>query len=224
MRIMDIGTIGIIGGTGKQGSGLAKRWLNAGFDVIIGSRLSDKGEKVANQLKTAILENNTVGTVSGGDNQLAANADIIVLAIPADQVKPLIFPLIELLKDKIVFDLTVNVKFGKFPSAQKIEGTSVYEYIRDLFPQSKIVSCFKTISASSLASKEDLDQVDFQMTTHDDAIATAHHLSKAIGLRPVRVRGKNHAFTMERMVALAIQLNKEYPGSHVGFDLVKLKN
>ncbi len=214
------GTIGIIGGTGKQGSGIAKRLLREGNHIVIGSRLVERGKKVADDIRSVITD--TSGSITGGDNKTAVQSNIIILAIPADQVKPLIYPLKEDIKGKIVLDMAVNIKFGKFSRAMKIDGLSVFEYIRNLFPDSKIVSCFKTISAHSLNSDEELNLVDFQMSTDDEAIAIAAELSSSIGLKPIRIRGRVHAITIERMVALAIQINKEYPGSHTGFNLVNL--
>ncbi|MHA2250395.1 MAG: NADPH-dependent F420 reductase [Candidatus Kariarchaeaceae archaeon] len=217
---MTSGTIGIIGGTGKQGSGLAKRWLKVGHDILIGSRSVEKGKKRAGEILKEVGENK--GQISGGDNTFAAKADIVVLAIPADQVEPLVLPLSHLIENKVILDLTVNIKYGRYPKAEQFNGASVYEYIRELFPKSKVVSCLKTISAHSLASSEELNQIDFQMSMDDEAISIAHDLVQEIGLTPIRVRGKVHAFTIERMVALAIQINKEYPGSHVGYDLKHL--
>lgn len=221
---MEIGTIGIIGGTGKQGSGLAVRWALAGYDIKIGSRSLERGKEAAAKLLTEVQEKTeSHGNIHGGDNKFATESDIIVLAIPADQVEFLLSPLKDNLLNKVILDITVNLKYGKFPKALLFDGKSSYEYVRDLFPESKVVACFKTISAELLHSDSNLNQSDFQITLEDDALIVAAQLAKSIGLTPIRIRGKVHSHTLERMVALAIQINKEYPGSHAGYQMQDVK-
>ena len=221
---MEIGTIGIIGGTGKQGSGLAIRWAVAGYDIKIGSRSLERGEEAAEKLLSEVQgKTGSHGNISGGDNEFATTSDIIVLAIPADQVDFLLSPLKNNLLNKVILDITVNLKYGKFPKAVLLEGKSSYEYVRDLFPESEVVACFKTISAELLHADTDLNQSDFQIALNDAALMVATQLAKSIGLTPIRIRGKVHSHTLERMVALAIQINKEYPGSHAGYNIQDVK-
>src|SRR5438034_4178271 len=74
-------TIAIIGGTGKEGSGLAKRWANSGYRVIIGSRNAERAEQRADELNTEMG-----GTyLQGMDNLGAAHeANLIVVSVPYD--------------------------------------------------------------------------------------------------------------------------------------------
>ena len=213
-------SFGIIGGTGKQGTGLAKRLARLDYLVRIGSRSKSRGEDHATQL------NNELSTtlITGGDNEYAANADIVVLAIPFDQVEVLVMPLEKELSGKIVIDLTVNLTFGKFIKTNLENGMSSYEFVREQLPNSKVITSLKTISFVKLNASHQLDESDFEITTSDEAFDVVSNLVMKFGLRPVRIRGKTHAHTIERMVALSIQLNKEYPGSHVGFQLCDLKS
>ena len=68
-----------------------------------------------------------------------------------------------------------------------------------------------------LNSNEEMNQTDFQLSLDEPALELTSKLALAIGLTPVRIKGKVHAHTIERMVALAIQINKGYPGSHAGY-------
>ncbi|MDH5403148.1 MAG: NAD(P)-binding domain-containing protein [Candidatus Heimdallarchaeota archaeon] len=208
--------IGIVGGSGKQGTGITKRLANKGYEIIIGSRDPIKGNKIAEQLRNELND----GNIKGGSNIDALIADIIILAIPSNQVKDIVLPHKELIKNKIILDVTVNLIFGKIIKIELVENLCSYEMIRNLFPESMIVGCLKTISASTLNSDQNLHQVDFQMTTSDEAYDLTSKLVSEMGLQPVRVRGKYHAETIERMVAMAIQLNKTYPGSHTGYQLI----
>ena len=71
--------IAILGGTGKEGSGLGFRWAAAGHEVIIGSRLAEKGERAAEEMQSELPG----AAISGTDNATAAAAaELIVLSVP----------------------------------------------------------------------------------------------------------------------------------------------
>ncbi len=212
-------SIGIIGGTGRQGSAFAKRLQQQGYQVRIGSRSQERGSQFAENLNAE----RSSTAFSGGDNLYALQADVVVLAIPFDQVDVLVTPHADLLSGKIILDMTVNLKFGKFITTLLQDGKSSYEYIRDVLPDSHVVACLKTISYALLDTDVPLNQSDLHMTTSDEAFELSSKICQTIGLEVVRVRGKMHAHTIERMVALSIQLNKQYPGSHVGFQLTDIK-
>ena len=207
--------IGIIGGTGKQGSGLAKRLARAGYHVRIGSRQEEKGKQVAESIG---IEN-----LSGGSNEFAAKADIVVLTIPADQIEVLLEPLKPILKTKVVIDTIINLRFGKTVESVPFHGTSVYEFLNTFLDQSNVVTAFKTISASILGGDQSLNQSDFIITENDEIFEKISALSRAIGLQPLKIPSAYHATTIERMVALSIQLNKSYKGSHCGYLISDIK-
>ena len=79
-----IKTIAILGGTGDLGTGLARRWVQAGYNVVIGSRTQEKAEQAASELQTLMQERGvTAASVQPMDNQAAAEAgDIVVLTVP----------------------------------------------------------------------------------------------------------------------------------------------
>src|SRR3954464_4686321 len=73
-------TVAVLGGTGPQGRGLARRFAAAGLAVVIGSRSADRAEATATELASA-----TGGDVTGADNEGAAAAgDIVIVAVPWD--------------------------------------------------------------------------------------------------------------------------------------------
>ncbi len=211
-------TIGIIAGTGNMGSGLAYRFALAGYPVIIGSRSQTRAIEIADKLNKKINSN----VVTGGTYQNAAESDVIVLSLPAETISQICVDLRESLKSKVVIDTNINLKFGKYMKINLIDNMSMYEAIQNCLPESKVVAAFKTISAFLLHSDNDLAQSDFHITKYNDAYHISSQLSRGIGLTPIRVRGKFHAQTVERMVALAIQLNKEYPNSHAGYKVTDL--
>src|SRR5215467_11815168 len=76
---MDRQTIAIVGGTGPEGGGLARRWARAGRRVIIGSRSTEKARSKAVEIAAVTASSN----VSGAENaEAVAAADIVVLTVP----------------------------------------------------------------------------------------------------------------------------------------------
>ena len=210
--------IGIIGGTGDFGRGLAKRLVLSGRSVFIGSRDESKGVRIAEQVSEAI------GTdrIKGGSNTTAAKCEYIYITLPSSSLQETLEKLKPQLEDKIVVECCVSLKFGKFIKVIDHEGKSTYELVREILDNSKVASALKTVSAYKLGRIETpLDETDFIMSLSDEAFEFAAENSRVLGLDVIRVRGKTHALTLERMTALAIQLNKDHPNSHFGFKLTR---
>jgi NADPH-dependent F420 reductase len=103
-----ISTIAILGGTGKEGQGLAMRWALAGYDVIIGSRLDEKAKKIAASLNEKL----TVKSIIGMENTLAAQrADICILTVVQSAHQAALESLKGVLQGKILIDATARVDF-----------------------------------------------------------------------------------------------------------------
>jgi predicted dinucleotide-binding enzyme len=91
--------IAILGGTGDLGSGLAKRWIAAGYSIVIGSRSADKALSFAKELG---------GDARGDDHVGAAGlADIIVLAVPFASHEAVLLEVKDAVQGKIVVDAAV---------------------------------------------------------------------------------------------------------------------
>jgi NADPH-dependent F420 reductase len=91
--------IAILGGTGDLGSGLAKRWIAAGYSIVIGSRSADKARSFAKEL----------GAGARGDDHVGAakSADIIVLAVPFASHEATLLEVKNAVQGKIVVDAAV---------------------------------------------------------------------------------------------------------------------
>ena len=97
-------TLAILGGTGDLGWGLAVRWLKAGYDIVIGSRVAEKAEDAAKKL----AEYNFSGTVRGLENaEAAAAADIVVLTVPFANHQVMLEAVHHAVQGKIFIDVTV---------------------------------------------------------------------------------------------------------------------
>lgn len=101
--------IAILGGTGDLGTGLARRWAQAGYEVIIGSRTQDKAEAAAADLKKVMDERGVAAVqVKAMDNLSAAQAaDIVAMTVPFSHQSSTLESVKEALQGKILIDVTV---------------------------------------------------------------------------------------------------------------------
>ena len=137
--------IGFLGGTGPEGRGLALRLALAGEDVIIGSRDGSRAaaaaEEVAGLAPGAVVE----GALN---EETAARADVVFIAVPYSAQRPTIEPLAGHLAGKVVVGVTVPVRFSKgAASIQPVPDGSAALEIQALLPKSMVVAAFQTISA-----------------------------------------------------------------------------
>ena len=137
--------IGFLGGTGPEGRGLALRLALAGEDVITGSRDGSRAaaaaEEVAGLAPGAVVE----GALN---EETAARADVVFIAVPYSAQRPTIEPLAGHLAGKVVVGVTVPVRFSKgAASIQPVPDGSAALEIQALLPKSMVVAAFQTISA-----------------------------------------------------------------------------
>ena len=92
--------VGVLGGTGPQGRGLARRFAAAGHDVLIGSRTAERAELIAAEYQAA----GHSGRIAGGSNSAAATAELVIVAVPYDGHADLLSSLATELTGKIVVD------------------------------------------------------------------------------------------------------------------------
>src|SRR2546430_16371818 len=113
--------IAVIGGTGKEGRGLAIRWARAGHDVIIGSRDAARAQEKAAEMEALIAP----AKLRGADNaQAARDSELVVLSVPyAGHGDPL-RELKPALEGRILLDIPVPFRPPKVSEVQLPEGQS----------------------------------------------------------------------------------------------------
>lgn len=201
--------IAIIGGTGEEGTGLAMRWVSAGYRVIIGSRQTERAEATAAKLNELL----GIDTITGKENADAAGeAEICVLTVVSQAHKAAVENLKDALQGKIVVDATARVKF---PEAVPPNPPSAGRIAQDILGEgSKVVTAFQNVPAMAL--KKNLDQpVDCDVLICGDdmeAIETAITLTEDAGMRGLYAGGLDNAFVVEGLTALIITINKTYKG------------
>ncbi len=206
---MEKKTIAVLGGTGNEGPGLAMRWANAGYSVIIGSRQAEKAEATAAELNAEL----GIDTITGLENSQAAKAaDIVVLTIVAKAHKPALEGLKDALQGKIVVDATARVIFpGAFPP----DPPSAARIAQDILGESAtVVAAYQNVPASAL--RKDLDkpiESDVLVCGEDlEAVEQVIALSEDAGMKGYYAGGLDNAIVVEGLTALLITMNKHYKG------------
>ncbi|CAM3998899.1 NADPH-dependent F420 reductase [Kibdelosporangium persicum] len=209
-------TVGVFGGTGPQGRGLALRWAKAGLKVIIGSRKQERAEETAAELRSLA----GVGTVTGLDNlETAKQADVVLVAVPWEGHKALLESLRDALTGKIVIDCVNPLGFDKQgPYALPVEEGSAAQQARVLLPEARVTAAFHHVSAVSL---EDLSVPSMDsdvLVLGDDREATdiVRALAETIpGFRGIYGGRLRNAHQVEAFTANLIAINRRYK-AHAG--------
>ena len=208
-------TIGIIGGTGKEGFGLANRWAKSGFKVIIGSRTIEKANTTANKIKEEIGSAKVQGASYEG---AVSGSDIIVLTIPYSSHIDILENLKDLIKEKLIIDVTVPLVPPKVSVVQMPpDGSAAQETRRILGSTANLAAAFHNISNVNLISDSDSIDCDVLVTgTNADARKTALWLVKEAGFIGWDAGPLENSSVLEGLTSVLIWINKKYGSSHAG--------
>ena len=173
-------TIAIIGGTGKEGKGLAFRWAKAGHKVIIGSRNLEKAEEAVTELNNLISQD---VNLSAALNEDAVNqAEVAVLTVPFSAHRQTLEGLKYALKGKILIDVCVPIVPPKVTKVQMPEEGSATQQAKAILGEETLVCCaFQNISYERLMTGEEVD-CDVLVCGEKEARAVALELVKDTGL------------------------------------------
>jgi hypothetical protein len=203
--------IGLIGGTGEEGRGLALRWAMAGAQVTIGSRSLERAREAADELNQHLSRS----LIRAAENSEAiAESEFVLLTVPfAHASATLEAHLKDFRAGSILIDITVPVSFDKGARYIDLEEGSASEHLARLLPESvPLVAAFKTEPAHMLADPtESLDCDAFVASDSKEAKARVIEAIRFIeGLRPVDAGTLVSARALERMTVLLIGINRRY--------------
>lgn len=206
--------IAILGGTGKEGAGLGRRWAAAGHEIIIGSRVAERAEEAAAEMRTAVPE----ATILGADNEVAARqADIAVLAVPYEGQAATLAAVVDALQGKLLITVVAPLKSPKSRVWLPEAGSAAQEAQLQLGEAVRVVAAFQSISAEHL---QELDQaIDSDVLVCGDKKAdrdVAVELAAAAGMRGVHAGSLPNAAVAEGMVAVLIAINIRYKVKNAG--------
>jgi NADPH-dependent F420 reductase len=206
--------IGIIGGTGDQGLGLALRFANAGEKVIIGSRDVKKAENAINLIKN-MLKTEECANVKGMTNQeTALEADLLILTVPLQAQMVTLNSIKDHVEGMILIDATVPmesclggspVKYVNVWDGSAAERTA--NFLKD--KNVRVVSAFNNISAASLTNIEKDIDCDCLISGDDqEAKQEVMVLAEKIpGVRAIDCGALENARIFEKIKPLLINLN-----------------
>ena len=204
-------SLAVLGGTGEQGRGLARRYALAGHRVIIGSRSAERAAAAAEGLP---------GQVSGAANaDAAAAAEVVIVAVPWDGHRELLAELAPVLAGKVVIDCVNPLGFDKQGAfALPVEEGSAAQQAAAVLPESRVVGAFHHVSAVLLLD-EAVDTIDTDiLVLGDDREATdlVQALVERIpGMRGIYAGRLRNAHQVEALTANLISVNRRYK-AHAG--------
>lgn len=199
--------IGIVGGTGKLGAALARRWAKAGYSVMLGSRDPAKASEVAAQLGSSIDK-----PIDAGSNlDVAQRADLVVITVPFAAQERTIAEIRDAVQGKIVVDTTVPLMPPRVMRVQlPQEGSAALIAQRLLGDGVRLVSAFHSVAAHKLATDEEI--LCDVMAFSDDKAArgVVVQLANAAGLRGIHAGALVNAVAAEALTSILIFVNKSY--------------
>ena len=208
-------TFAVLGGTGPQGRGLARRFAQAGLTVVIGSRGAEKGAATGAELAAA-----TGGAITGTDNLSAAEAgDVVLVVVPWEGHGDLLTSLASALAGKVVVDCVNPLGFDKQGAyALPVEEGSAAQQAQGILVDSTVVGAFHNVSAVKLEDPE-VSSVDTDVLVLGDvreATDLVQDLAGTIpGVRGVYGGRLRNAHQVEALTANLISVNRRYQ-AHAG--------
>jgi NADPH-dependent F420 reductase len=216
-------TLGLIGGTGHEGSGLARRWAKAGYPVLVGSRDATRAAELAAKVSAAFPGANIKG-VSNDD--AAKGCSIAVLTVPFAAQRPTLESLREHLQGKILVDVTVPLVPPKVMRVQMPpEGSAALIAQQVLGEGVKVVSAFQNVSSHLLDSEgEDIDCDVLVCSDDKEARAQVVELVSGLGMRGVEAGMLVNSVAAEALTSVLIFMNGFYKLKGAGIRITGLPN
>jgi len=212
--------VAILGGTGKEGAGLAMRWAQAGHSIIIGSRDAERARAKAGELRRITGRED----ISGERNDEAARQGaIVVLTLPAEGLARTLPEVREGCRDKVVISTVVALTFGGGRLFTPPPAGSSAEEAQTLLPDAKVVAAFHHIAAHELSAGEHPIECDLLLCGGDAAAKqVVAELATSMGLRSVDVGALTNAGPLEGITAVLATINRRYKLKNSGIKITGL--
>ena len=214
--------IAILGGTGKEGSGLAKRWARAGYQVVIGSRAAERAVERAAELSAELGD----ATITGMENAAAAAAgDLVVLSVPYDAHRATLESVREQLSGKTLVDLTVALRPPDVRTVHLPAGEAASLEAQALLGDSvRVVAAFQNVSSVKLADPDAMVDCDILVCGDDEAArADVIQLAAAGGMRGLDGGPLRNAIAVEALTPVLLHLNRRYKVKGAGIRITGIE-
>jgi NADPH-dependent F420 reductase len=202
-------TIAVLGGTGKEGSGLAMRWALNGYRVIIGSRDAEKAATRAAEMNAELGGDYLTG-MANADAAKAAN--LVVLSVPYSAHKSTLETVKEVLEGKILVDVSVPLQPPAVRTVHLPEGQAAALEAQSFLGDSvKVIAAFQNVSAEELNDPNHHVDCDVLVCgDNEEAKAEVMALVKGTGLRGIDAGKLANAIAVESMTCVLLYINKTY--------------
>ena len=216
-------TIAVLGGTGKEGKGLAYRWAKAGYKVLIGSRSSERAVTAASEIME-LLEGSS--SLVGTSNLEAAQlAEIVVVTVPYSAHRETLESVKDVLKGKLLIDVTVPLVPPKVTKVQMPAAGSAAQEAKEIVGEGvEVVAAFQNISHELLLNDENVECDVLVTGTSKDARIEAIRLVEAAGLTGWDAGPIQNSVVVEGLTNVLININKQYGSTYAGIKITGASN
>lgn len=214
-------SIGIVGGTGDLGRGLAVRLAKAGHPLIIGSRNAEQAVASAEAVSAVLADRGIAHpAISGADNVATAQqGDIVFVTVPFGAHQPTLESIRDAVQGKVLVDVTVPLVPPKVARVQLPAEGSAGQIAQALLGEAvHVVSAFQNVAAAHLQADMEIP-CDVLVTGNDKpARQTVIDLIESMGMRGFHAGLINNAAAAEALTSILININKQYK-THAGLRL-----
>jgi len=206
--------IGVVGGTGKEGRGMALRWARAGHELFIGSRDAERARAAASELSAEVNR-----PIQGGDNADAVRAsELVVLSVPYSAHASTLQDLKAELAGRVLIDITVPLQPPKVTAVHLPAGqAAALEAQQILGAETPVVAALHHVSAVHLRDLDHAIDCDV-LACSDDKAALERTLPvlRDLGVRAFDAGPLRNAIALESITPLLLYLNRSLKGRSVG--------
>ncbi len=215
--------IAILGGTGKEGKGLAYRWAKAGYKILIGSRSLEKALSAVEDLRQLLGSSENV---TGHENRDASSlADIVVLSVPYSAHRSTLEDVKDTVQGKILVDVTVPLVPPKVTRVQMPPAGSAAQEAREILgEQVDVVAAFQNISHEHLLGDGDVECDVLVCGTGKAARSSVLALVESAGLTGWDAGPIENSVVVEGLTSILIGINKQYGSTHAGIRITGALN
>jgi NADPH-dependent F420 reductase len=211
-------TIAVLGGTGREGKGLAYRWAQAGYRVLIGSRSSEKAVTAASEIMEKLEGSSSV--VGMTNREAAEQADMVVLTVPYAAHRETLDNVKDLLRGKLLVDTTVPLVPPKLSKVQMPAAGSAAQEAKEIVGEDvEVAAAFQNVSYKYLLGEEYVDCDVLVTGTSKKARADAIKLVEAAGLIGWDAGPLENSVVVEGLSSVLININRLYGSKHSGIKI-----
>lgn len=211
-------TIALIGGTGKEGKGLAYRWLKSGYCVIIGSRLQEKAAVAAQELQDMFQQ--PVDVKAMANPEAASQADLVVLTVPYGAHRDTLETLKPVLAGKVLVDVTVPLVPPRVTRVQLPPAGSAAQEAQEIVGDvAQVVSAFQNVSYEKLLGDEEVECDVLVCGGNKTARAMVLELVTGAGLVGYDAGPIENSVVAEGLTSVLIGINKQFGVQSAGIKL-----